>query len=90
MSTRVHLVLSQRDRAAFQARAHAEGTTLSEWLRQAARERLERSHPKPIRTIEDLERFFAERREVELGREPDWDEHLAVATRSRAGNLSAT
>jgi hypothetical protein len=90
MSTRIHLVLSRRERDAFQARARAEGLTLSEWLRQAARERSERSRSRPIRTVDDLDRFFAERRERERGREPDWDEHLAVVARSRSGGLSAT
>jgi hypothetical protein len=90
MPTRIHLVLNERERDAFQARARLEGESLSEWLRKAARERLVRDQPKRIATVDDLDRFFAERSEREVGREPDWDEHLDVAARSRSGGLAAT
>jgi hypothetical protein len=90
MSTRVHLVLNERERDAFQARARLEGESLSEWLRKAARDRLARDLPKRIVTVHDLDRFFAERSQSEVGREPDWEEHLDVAARSRSGGLEAT
>jgi hypothetical protein len=54
MSQRVHLVLDDRERAAFQSRATAEGRTLSEWLRLAARERMERDRPTRIASAADL------------------------------------
>jgi hypothetical protein len=87
MSTRVHLVLDTRERDAYRARAAAEGTTLSDWLRQAARERLARTTLPRISTLEDLDRFFDERTAAESGREPDWDEHLGVMERSRRSGL---
>lgn len=87
MSRRIHLVVDERDRAAFRARAAAEGLSLSEWLREAARERSARSRPLTISSTADLDRFFAERREVEAGVEPDWSEHLVVMEQSRRAGL---
>jgi hypothetical protein len=87
MAARVHLLLDPRERDAFRARATADGTTLSEWLREAARERLARTGPPRITSLADLDRFFAERTAAESGTEPDWDEHLAVMERSRRDGL---
>ena len=89
MSARIHLVIDERERDAFRARAAAKGVSLSEWLRDAARERLERERPMEIRTVADLERFFAECQATEPGKEPDWEQHLEVMQRSRRGGLEA-
>ena len=89
MNTRIHLVINERERDAFRARATAEGLSLSEWLREAARERLERDRPMEIKTVADLDRFFAERADAEAGTEPDWDQHLEVMDRSRRDGLEA-
>ena len=89
MSARIHLVIDERERDAFRARAAAEGVSLSEWLRDAARDRLERERPMEIRTVADLERFFDERAKVEAGAEPDWEQHLQVVKRSRRAGLDA-
>ena len=78
MASRVHLVLDPGEHDAFRARATEEGTSLSEWLREAARERLARSRPSRIGTVADLDRFFEERTAAEPGAEPGWDEHLMV------------
>ncbi len=88
MTARIHLVIDERERDAFRARAAAEGLSLSEWLRAAARERLERDQPLEIRTVVDLDRFFAERASAERGREPDWEQHLGVADQSRRSGVS--
>lgn len=87
MPRRIHLIIDDRENDAFRARAAAVGLSLSEWLRQAARERLERERPARITTVDDLDRFFAVRRESESGVEPDWDEHLRVIDQSRRGAL---
>ena len=84
---RIHLILDPGEHDAFRARASEEGTTLSEWLREAARERLARSRPARIDSLADLDRFFEERTAAESGNEPDWDEHLAVLERSRRDGL---
>jgi hypothetical protein len=87
MAARVHLILDPREHDAYRARAAEEGTSLSEWLREAARERLARSRPSRIESVADLDRFFEERTAAEQGLEPDWDEHLAVMERSRRDGL---
>lgn len=87
MVSRIHLVLDEREHDAFRARAAAAGISLSEWLRQAARARLEREAPAAIASVEDLDRFFAERREAGSGKEPDWEEHLRVIEGSRRHGL---
>ena len=89
MSARIHLVIDERERDAFRARATAEGLSLSEWLREAARERLESERPLEIATVADLDRFFAERAAAESGSEPDWEQHLEVIDRSRRAGLEA-
>lgn len=89
MTTRIHLVIEERERDAFRARAMAEGLSLSEWLREAARERLERERPLEIATVADLDRFFAERAATASGAEPDWEQHLEVIDRSRHAGLEA-
>ena len=81
------VVIDDRERDAFRARAAAEGLSLSAWLREAARERLEREQPTEIKTVVDLDRFFAERAAVEVGTEPEWDQHLDVMQRSRRTGL---
>lgn len=90
MTARIHLLIDERERDAFRARAAAQGQTLSEWLRQAARERLEREQPAEIRTVADLDGFFADLRARESGVEPDWEQHIEVMEQSRRGGLEAT
>jgi len=90
MSGRLHIVVDERERDAFRARAAAEGMSLSEWLRVAARDRLLRGRPAVIAGVEELDRFFAERTAAESGSEPDWDQHLAVMGRSRRASVEPT
>lgn len=87
MVARIHLIVDEREREAFRSRATSEGLTLSEWIRLAARERLEKDRPKRISDVRDLDSFYAERAAAEVGQEPDWIEHLAVIDRSRRGRL---
>jgi predicted HicB family RNase H-like nuclease len=42
MSVRIQVVIAEREREAFPAQAAAEGKSLSQWLRDAGRERLAR------------------------------------------------
>ena len=90
MSRRIHVVLDDRERDAFKARAVAERRTLSEWLREAGRMRLERDRPARLSTPDDLTRFFAVCDGRESGQEPDWDEHLSIAARSRSDAVEST
>jgi hypothetical protein len=90
MPTRIHIVVDSRERDAFRRRAIAEGVSLSEWLRQAARDRLSNDRRTAIASVADLDLFFAQRAEAEQGTEPDWSEHLAVMERSRRGRTGLT
>jgi len=88
MPARIQLVIDERERDAFRRRAQAEGRTLSEWLREAGRERLARSEPGALSTARELARFFAACDAAEAeGREPDWDAHLATVQASRREGL---
>lgn len=82
-SERVHIVMATEERAAYRAAAERAGVSLSEWIREAARARLAEVESRSLRTVEDLDRFFAESDAREGGEpEPDWDEHLAVIAES--------
>ena len=82
---KVQLVIPDEDLKRFVRQAQSEGMTLSEWLRAAARQRLEeqqRSHP--FKSPADLEEFFRACDALEgPEREPDWQEHLIVIDESR-------
>ena len=88
MAVRVQVILPEHDWDCFRRQAAVEGLSLSAWLREAARERLTRSHAaSSIQSVEDLRAFFEACNARELGQEPDWDEHLEVISRStRAGD----
>ena len=89
---RVQLVMPDEDRDRFVHQARSEGMTLSAWLRTAARQRLEeqqKSHP--FESPADLDGFFRACDALEgPGREPDWEEHLAVIEESRGRGASRT
>ncbi len=90
MTQRIHIIVEEREHSDFRADATRVGQSLSEWLRQAARERLESSRPAKIASVEDLSAFFSDCDRQESGIEPDWDEHLAVASKSRQDGIEAT
>jgi uncharacterized protein (DUF1778 family) len=87
MSTRIHMVLGEEEKALLERAARREGLTLSSWLREAAREKLERAEPPILSTVEDLTAFFQECDEREEGREPDWEAHRRVIEGSRREGL---
>jgi hypothetical protein len=90
MSRRIHVVLEDRELEGFRARASAEGRSLSDWLRNAARESLERDRPPRLSSVDDLADFFRACDKRESGREPDWTEHMTVAARSRGQGVELT
>jgi hypothetical protein len=88
---RIHVVLDREEKERYRRLANREGKSLSEWLRDAARERVERSRESSsIDTAEGLRAFFDECDERESGREPDWEEHLQVIRHSISGTGSPT
>jgi hypothetical protein len=65
--------------------------SLSGWLRQAGRDRLERSREqRRLRSVQDLDGFFRECDARESGEEPDWEQHRQVIERSQAGGQAPT
>ena len=87
---RVQIIIPDEDRDRFFSQAKREGMTLSAWLRAAARECLEsRQEAKPFESPEELEAFFRESNaNAEPGREPDWEEHLAVMRESQLRGIA--
>jgi hypothetical protein len=88
--TRVQVLLEEAEREQFRRQAEREGLSLSAWLRRAGRERLRSPQGRRLSTVRELREFFREVDAREKGREPDWDEHLAVMARSRASGGSGT
>ena len=90
MMARVQLIIPDEDRDRFFSQAKREGMTLSAWLRAAARECLEsRQHVKHFGSPAELEAFFREcNAQAGPGREPDWEEHLAVMRESRLRGIA--
>jgi len=83
MTSRIHLVLAEEEKARLGRAARKEGMSLSAWLREAAREKLESSGPPSLTTVDELEAFFTECDLQEEGAEPDWEAHREVIQASR-------
>jgi hypothetical protein len=83
MTDRLHIVLDAAEKARFREVAAREGKSLSEWVRDAAREKVATSERgRTLATVGALEEFFAECDRRETGREPDWEAHREVLERS--------
>ena len=82
---RVQLVIPDDDRDQFVRQARREGMTLSEWLRTAARERLNRQQrPAPFASPAEIDAFFLECDDLPGPcLEPNWDQHLTAIDASR-------
>jgi hypothetical protein len=88
MSDRIHIVLDAVEKERFRARAREEGKTLSEWLRDVARQALLRGQEgSEIRTVQELREFFARCDAREQGTEPDWESHRRQIDESRRHGL---
>ncbi len=88
--TRVQVLLEEAEREQFRRQAEREGLSMSAWLRRAGQERLRSRQGRRLATVRELRAFFREVDAREKGREPDWDEHLAVMARSQASGGSGT
>jgi hypothetical protein len=88
MSDRIHIVLDAAEKERFRARAREEGKTLSAWLRDVARQALLRGQGgSEIRTVEELQAFFARCDARETSPEPDWQSHRRQIDESRRHGL---
>ena len=86
---RVQLVMPDTDKDRYVRQARREGLSLSEWLLLAAREHLDRKQKlEKFKSEEEMRAFFEECHErAGPGREPDWEEHLAVINESKMKGL---
>lgn len=86
---RIQVIVDEQEREAFRAQASTEGRSLSEWLREAGRDKLTAARPARLSSREQLEDFFrsCDERESGRGREPDWAEHRAVIDTSRRSGI---
>ena len=91
MSKKVQVVVDDREAERFRRQAAAEGLSLSAWLRRLGRARIEATEKKGgVDSVQDLKRFWEVCDSGQSGREPDWEEHLAVIHRSRGQGGSDT
>jgi DNA-binding GntR family transcriptional regulator len=90
MSTRVQIVMEEVEREAFRRAAEREGVSLSDWLRRAARERLQAAAQARLCSVDDLRAFFDECIARERGDEPGWQQHRSVIEESKASGQSNT
>ena len=85
---RVQVLLDPESRRLFQELAEREGLSLSAWLRRAGEERAERQQVSRIRSVEELDAFFQDCAEREVGEEPDWEDHARAIRHSRGAGFS--
>ena len=91
MTERIHIVVEREEKQRFRRVAARQGKSLSEWLREAAREKLADAEAGTgPSTPEELRAFFAALDEQEPGPEPDWGTHLDVIEGSIARGRSGT
>jgi len=87
---RVQVLVDAAEEERFRRQAEREGLSLSAWLRRAGQERLEAKGERRITSLRDLKAFFRAVDARERGREPDWEQHEGVISRSRASGQSGT
>lgn len=79
MSERIHMVVEGDEKERYRRQAARQGLSLSEWLRDAAREKLARAEIRSrMETVEELDAFFDACDQREDGPEPDWSVHRRV------------
>ena len=84
---RIHFVVNETVKIAYQTQASREGKSLGEWMREAANEKLAAARPRRF-TVEELARFNAECDARRSDRpEPDWDESKGVIAESGLAGL---
>ncbi len=91
MTERIHLVVGRADKDRYRHMAARAGKSLSEWLRDAADEKLAAAEVEvDLDSSDRLREFFAECDRREIGREPDWASHRVVIERSIQAGAAPT
>lgn len=85
---RIHILISDEEKERLRVRAEQEGKTMSEWLRDAAREKLAETEAPGIDTLDELRAFFRECDRRESEPEPHWAQHRKVIERSRTSGVA--
>ena len=81
---RIQVLLHPEEKEQFRRLAQERGLSLSAWLREAALKRsAEESQTSRLRSVGALRAFFAECDAREVGREPEWEDHLGVLDASK-------
>jgi hypothetical protein len=82
MSIRVQVILDEEENAMFRQQARKESVSLSRWLRESGRKRLEAERLQgSLRGAAELKAFFKACDEHHQNtQEPDWDEHKSLIT----------
>ena len=76
MSVRIQVILKEDEAARFKSQAIKESKSLSAWLRDAGRDKLEHAEEAaPLSNVAALKAFFDRCTDNEGGREPDWEQH---------------
>lgn len=83
------MLTDDAEREAFRAQARREGRSLSEWLRDAGRDRLRRAQPSALDSDEALDAFFAEvDQRHAAGGDPVEEDWVTVKARIAASRTS--
>lgn len=90
MATRAQVILTAAEREMLRREAARKGQSLSAWMRKAALDRAAEAERRQPTSVKALRVFFSKCDRRELGREPDWQQHLTVMARSRMSGGSDT
>lgn len=86
---RIHVLIDEVEREMFRAQARKEGRSLSDWLREAGRDRLRQRRLPQLATAADLDAFFEaiDQRHGDEPEEEDWVVHKKHIAAARTGRL---
>jgi hypothetical protein len=89
MNRRIQVVIDADEKLRFHRAARQDGLSVSAWMKECARRRLEE---KTVAWLPDtaakLREFFEGCDRMEGGEEPDWSEHERVIAKSKSGGLT--
>ena len=91
MATRVQVIMDEKEAAMFRNQAKKEAVSLSRWMRDSARKRLENERlERSLKDPHQLARFFQECDQLEQnGVEPDWNEYKRLLVEGYSRGIRA-